>query len=99
MSLTAAERETVIQVDDSRGDVQLYSAQRPVIRRVLGDDRWTVIEHGEFDGSELIKATCAYKDWSPIGGMKRKSRPMTDEEKAAAAARLQKAREGRAQGF
>ena len=48
MSLTAAEREAVIQVDDSRGDVQLYSAQRPVIRRVLDDDRWTVIEHGEF---------------------------------------------------
>lgn len=95
MSLTAAERETVIQVDDSRGDVQLYSAQLPVIRRVLGDDRWTVIEHGEFDGSEFIKATCSYKDWTPTGGMKRKSRPMTDEEKAAAAERLQKAREGK----
>ena len=98
MSLTAAERETVIQVDDSRGDVQLYSAQLPVIRRVLGDDRWTVIEHGGFDGSEFIRATCAYKDWFPLSGMKRKSRPMTDEEKAAAVARLQKAREDRAQG-
>ena len=98
MSLTAAERETVIQVDDSRGDVQLYSAQRPVIRRVLGDDRWTVVEHGEFDGSEFIRAKCAYKDWSPIGGMKRKSRPMTDEERAAAGARLQKARESRTRG-
>lgn len=91
--MTAAERETVIQVDDSRGDVQLYSAHLPVIRRVLRDDRWTVVEPGEF-----IRATCAYKDWFPLSGMKRKSRPMTDEEKAAAAARLQKARESRAQG-
>ena len=93
MSLTAAERETVVQVDDGGELVRLWSAQRPVIRRIQSDSRWTIVETGDDGGSPYISATCLASDWNPLSGMKKRRKPMTDEQKQAAADRLARARE------
>lgn len=95
MSLTADERETVITVNDGEDIVRLWTAQRPVIRRVRSDSRWTVVEIGEHDGSPYISATCPKSSWNPLSGMKKRRAPMTEEQKQQAAARLRAAREAK----
>lgn len=95
MSLIAYERETVVTVNDSEDVVRLYTAQRPVIRRIQADPRWTVVETGEYGGSPYIWATCPKSTWNPLSGMKKRRAPMTDEQKQQAAARLKAAREAK----
>lgn len=95
MSLIADERETVVTVNDGEDVVRLWTAQRPVIRRVQSDSRWTIVETGEYDGSPYISATCPKTMWNPLSGMKKRRAPMTDEQKQQAAARLKAAREAK----
>lgn len=95
MSLIADERETVVTVNDGEDVVRLYTAQRPVIRRIQADSRWTVVETGEYDGSPYIWATCPKSMWNPLSGMKKQRAPMTEDQKRAAAERLRAAREAK----
>lgn len=91
MPLSGAERETTIQVDDETDVVRLWTAQRPVIRRILSDSRWDIVEAGKYEGSPYLSATCAKKDWNPLTGMKRRVN-LTEEQKRAAAERLARVR-------
>jgi hypothetical protein len=51
MSLTAAERETVITLNDEDGHACIYTAQRPVITKLKKNPSARLIEEGKFDGS------------------------------------------------
>lgn len=92
MSLNGFERETVVTTSDGDDLVRIWTAQRTVITRINRDSRFTVVDSGEHDGSRWVSATIPAEKWSPVTGVKR-TRTMTDEQKAAAAERLRAARE------
>ena len=92
MSLNAFERETVITTSDGDDLVRVWTAQRTVITRISRDSRFTIVDSGEHGGTRWVSATIPAEKWSPVTGVKR-TRTMSDEQKAAAAERLRAARE------
>lgn len=92
MSLNSFERETVVTTSDGDDLVRVWTAQRTVITRISRDSRFTIVGSGEHDGSRWVSATIPAEKWNPVTGAKR-TRTMTDEQKAAAAERLRAARE------
>lgn len=89
MSLTAYERETVINLNDDEPVVRVWTAQRTMITRLRKDANYTEVETGFEDGTEWASFTCP-KDQFRVGS-KRQS-DMTDEQKRALTERLQSAR-------
>ena len=83
------ERETTVAVTDADDVVRIWTAQPPVLRRLRKHPKVTELEGGEDWGSFTVPS----KEWNPVTGIKRASRPMTDEQKAAGAERLRRARE------
>jgi hypothetical protein len=51
VSLTAAERETIITMNDEDDTALISTAQRPVITKLKKNPAATLIEEGKFDGS------------------------------------------------
>lgn len=92
MSLNSFERETTVTTSDGDDLVRVWTAQRTVITRISRDSRFTIVDSGEHDGSRWVSATIPAEKWNPVTGAKR-TRTMTDEQKAAAAERLRAARE------
>lgn len=84
------EQETVISW--LRGDkARIYTAYPPHLRRLRAEDRAIELRGGE-DWAEFEVEAGAF---NPLTGFKRKTRPMTEEERQAASDRLRKAREAR----
>lgn len=92
MSLNSFERETVVTTSDGDDLVRVWTAQRTVITRISRDDRFTIVDSGEHEGTRWVSATIPAEKWNPVTGAKR-TRTMTDEQKKAAADRLRAARE------
>lgn len=93
MPLNAFERETTISVSDGDEFVHVYTAQRKFINRLRKDDRVAIVASGEYEGSPWVAAQIPAHLWSPTSGLKRRSKPMTEEQRAAAVERLRRARE------
>jgi hypothetical protein len=51
LSLTAAERETVINLNDEDATASIWTAQRPVITKLKKNPAATLLEEGKHDGS------------------------------------------------
>ena len=51
MTLTADERETVINLNDAEAVAYIYTAQRPVITKLKKNPAATLIEEGTHEGS------------------------------------------------
>jgi hypothetical protein len=57
MSLTPAERETIISFSDDGDTAMVYTAQRPVITKLRNNPSATLVEEGVFDGSAWARFT------------------------------------------
>jgi hypothetical protein len=91
MSMTAAERETVITVSDADDQVLIWTAQRAVIGRLRKHREFYVLRSGVADGSPGVEFVIPADRWSPASGAKRRVH-LTDEERQARSARLAEAR-------
>lgn len=69
----------------------VFSADPVHIRRIRKDDRFTITS----DTGDTIMATIPGSAYDPLKGIKRRSKPMTDEQRAKAAERLRVARSTR----
>lgn len=93
--MKAYERETSITLNDEEDVVRIWSYQAPFVRRIRDDDRFTITEEGVRDGAEYVAATIHKSQWRPWSGLKRRARPMTEEERQRAAQRLAEGRKAR----
>lgn len=66
----------------------VYTADPVHMRRILGDDRFTVLASDD----SYVRATVPASAYDPIRGLKRRSKPLTSEQKAALSDRLERAR-------
>ncbi len=95
MSLTAAERETVITMNDEDKVAAIWTAQRPVITKLKKNPSAVLIEEGNFDGSVWARFEL------PAGLISFRSvkvrRELTEEQRAEASARMKalRAQQGR----
>ena len=89
MNLSGYERETVINISDGDDVVRIWSAQRAAIGKMRRNPLFTEVKSGEHDGSIWAEFTIPANKFS--FGAKRQV-VMTEEQKAAAAARLAAAR-------
>jgi len=92
MSLHATERETTVTITDADDTVRIWTAQRRYIGRLRRHPAYAEIATGFHDGSEWAEFTIPADRWNPATGAKRERAPMTDEQRAEAAARLARAR-------
>jgi hypothetical protein len=88
MSLTAAERETIVTMNDEDGHADIWTAQRPIITKLRKNPAATLIDEGKHDGSawaqfRLPAALLSFRT-------KRVVLEMTDEERGERASRLRK---------
>jgi hypothetical protein len=89
VSLTAAERETIITFNDEDYHAEIWTAQRPIITKLKKNPAATLIAEGKYDGSawaqfRLPAALLSFRT-------KRVVLEMTDEEREERASRLRKA--------
>ena len=91
--MNAFERETIVNASDGDDIVRIWSAQKKFIRRLMKNERVTLVDSREKAG-EIVSASfeIAAEHWNPVTGIKRKGRALTPEEKAAASQRLAAAR-------
>jgi hypothetical protein len=89
MSLTAAERETIITFNDEDGHAEIWTAQRPIITKLKKNAAATLIAEGKHGGSAWARFHLP-GDFVSFRS-KRASLSLTDEERAARTARLRKA--------
>ena len=93
-TLLAEERETTVTVTDADPNVLIWSARRKDITRLRKHPKAVETGSGFIDGTEWASFTVPSDQWNPASGIKRASRPMTEEQKAAGAERLRKMRAG-----
>jgi hypothetical protein len=86
VSLTAAERETIVTLNDEDGHAEIWTAQRPIITKLKKNAAATLIAEGKHDGSawaqfQLPAALVSFRST-------RQKRELTAEQRAEIAARL-----------
>lgn len=92
--MTLDEHETIVTVSRTQELVSIYTSDPRYIRRIRKDDRYTVTrEHSEDGEVVAIDATIPQARFNALTGAKRRSRPMTPEQRQAASERLRRARE------
>jgi hypothetical protein len=92
-SLTAAERETVVNWSDADDEMTVWTAQRPIITKLKRNPAATLVEeghHGTTAWALFRLPTNLLTFRTP-----RKGRAMTDEQRMAASERLRVARKQR----
>jgi hypothetical protein len=90
-SLTAAERETIINASDADDLVRIWTAQRRHITRLRNNPSFTEVATGHYGTTEWAEFTIPADSWSAASGAKRRV-TLTDEQRQAAAERLRAAR-------
>ena len=90
-SLSAAERETTVTITDADDVVRIWTAQRRYLGRLRRHPSYTEVKSGTHGGTEWAEFTIPASEWNPATGAKRKV-TMTDEQRAASAARLRAVR-------
>ena len=86
-SLTAPERETIVNTSDGDDLVRIWTAQRRYMGRLRRNKSFTQVATGYIGGTEWAEFTIASREWFPDSGAKRRSN-LTDEQKRASAERL-----------
>ena len=87
------EQETTVTAGRDDEWVHIWTNNPVHARRLDNDPRAELTIPGdEFGGQYRIRAT----DFDPLKGFRRKSKPMTEDQRAAAAARLNEARKATA---
>jgi hypothetical protein len=89
MSLTAAERETIITLNDEEGHAEIWTAQRPIITKLKKNAAATLMDEGKHDGSAWAQFRLPVELISFRS--KRVSLALSDEERQKRAERLGKA--------
>jgi hypothetical protein len=92
MSLTAAERETIITLNDEDATASIWTAQRPVITKLKKNPAASLIEEGKHDGSAWAKFEMPAELISFRST--RVKRELTSEQRAALAERLKRVKAG-----
>jgi hypothetical protein len=93
MSLTAAERETIVTMNDEDDLAEIWTAQRPIITKLKKNEAAELIEEGVFEGSVWAKFELPA---NLISFRSRKiKRELTPEQKEVGRANLEKARAAR----
>ncbi|ROR95458.1 hypothetical protein EDD28_0099 [Salana multivorans] len=92
---TADERETTVTVCDSDAHVRVWSNRRRDITKLRNHSRVTIVSEGVHDGTPWVEAILPAAEWSPVHGIKRRRKPLTDDQREAAVERLRIAREAR----
>ena len=83
---TPLERETTVNTSDGDPLTHITTFQRKFISRLLKNSRITVIEHTE--DPPYLRCTVPSDDWNPVSGIKRNTKPLSEERKAALRAQL-----------
>jgi hypothetical protein len=94
MSLTAPERETVINTTDADDLVTIWTAQRPYITKLRRHPKVSEIRSGSAGSTEWAEFTAA-DQWNPVTGVKR-SKTVSETQKVALSERLAAARAAKA---
>jgi hypothetical protein len=81
-SLNPFERETIINVSDGDELTRIWTCQRRFITKLRKDRRFTQTDSGHHGTTEWAAFTIPAELWNPVAGAKRKTRPLTAEEKA-----------------
>lgn len=90
-SLNPWERETVVNASDGDDHVTIWTAQRRALTRLRKNAKAVEVRTGYHGTTEWAEFKIAADQWNPVSGIK-SNRTMTDEQKAAGAARLAAAR-------
>lgn len=95
MSLTAAERETIIAFDDSGASASVVTYSRSVLRKLKSNPSAVVVREGVFEGTAyghfiIPKELVTFR-------VKRRPKPMSELERSAQQARMATARAARGQ--
>ena len=88
LSLTGYERETVINLNDDETVAYVYSAQRPILRKLEAHAYAELVDQGSHQGSPWAK----YKIPAKYITISKPRRRLTAEQRLAAAAHLASAR-------
>jgi hypothetical protein len=91
MSNSMDEQETSIIAGRSDDHVEIYTTNSVHLKRLRADDRVAEVKGGEDWGQFRVPAVM----YDPLTGFKRQRKPLTEEQKAASAANLAKARASR----
>lgn len=86
--MTLDEQETTVTHVRSDNLVRIYTANPKHLRKLRANDRATITK----DYGDSAEFTVPATDFDPLTGFKRKSKPMTPEQREAAALRLAQAR-------
>lgn len=93
--MTKDEHETIVTVSRTDDTVSIYSTDPRYIRKLQKDDRFTITrEHVEDGELAAVDATIPQSAYNALTGVKRRSKPMTPEQRQAVSERLRRAREG-----
>lgn len=93
-SIPAEERETTVVVGELDGMVRIQTSIRRHITKLRKHSRATEVRTVRVGSSEEVTFEIPAAEWNPVTGIKRKGHTLTEEQRAAAAVRLAKAREG-----
>lgn len=87
--MTLEEQETIINHARTDKTVGIYTTNPAHMRRIHRDDRFTVTREHREDGVIVgLDATIPADQFNPLGGLKSRRKPMTDEQRAAASERM-----------
>lgn len=86
------EQETTVTAGRDENVVRIWSNHLPHVRKLRKNSRVVQVSGDDTEGFFEV----ASSDYDPLIGFRRKGKPMTDEQRAAAGARLAAAREGKA---
>lgn len=78
--MTPAEQGTTISFTRADEQIQFYSCDPVVVRRLRNHPLVTIIESGEWDGAPYVFATCPRELWTPLGGLRKRAQ-LSDAER------------------
>lgn len=87
--MTLDEQETIINHARSDATVAIYTTNPAHMRRIRKDDRFTITREHLEDGVTVgLDATIPADQFNPLGGIKRRQKPLSDAQRAELAARF-----------
>lgn len=81
--MTLDEQETIVNHTRTDSTVAIFTTNPAHMRRIRKDDRFTITrEHCEDGVIVGLDATIPADQFNPLGGVKRRSKPLTDAQRA-----------------
>lgn len=91
--MTRDEMETIVTFNAASNTVSVYSTYPPHVRALQSDERYTVTREHFEDGQVVgVDAEIPSDSFHPLKGAKRRMKPLTEDQRAALAKQLAKAR-------